>query len=175
MIFRPTTAADSDAYFTFSADAQALIRSKQLKQWVPTAHEPYRSSVRANFANYVSVVDDELIGCFQLLAVHSTLADDKVWPNRDDALYVNNIVVRPSHHGRNVGTAILDYCVEQTRQKRLGYLHLTAENTNNWLCAYYERHHFYRVGTNQSYDDYYEFLYERDINPNLAKAKPAAV
>ena len=158
MIFRPTTATDLDAYFAFSADAQTLIHNKQLKQWVPTAHEPYQSAVRTEFDKYVSVVDGQLIACFRLSAIHPEAA----WPHRNDALYVSNIVVSPSRHGENVGTAILEYCLARVKEKRLRYLHLTAENTNDWLCSYYERHHFYRVGTIQSHDDYYESLYERD-------------
>lgn len=70
-------------------------------------------------------------------------ADDTFWADRPpDAGYVHRLAVAVIGHGRGIGTAMLAWAEDATRNKGRSFLRLDCPAGNPSLRAYYESHGF---------------------------------
>lgn len=87
---------------------------------------------------------------------------DDYWPDDDLDGYVHSLAIRPKMRGQAVGGQILDWAVEQVRQRGKQFLRLDCLASNGRLCRYYEEQGFSYRG--QLTDrDFIAALYEKQL------------
>ena len=147
-----------DRYVAFARDAQARLRARGLRQWVPAAHDAHRPQV------------DLLVAAGELFAVLDgtepiaffALRDASGWwpPLERPVRYVSGIVVSRAARGRGVGGTIVEWCIERARSSGAVALRLDCHDGNAWLCEYYERFGFVARDRVEQHPGYVGRLYE---------------
>lgn len=93
----------------------------------------YASSIAAQEV-YVAFIDNNLVGSFRLIEDGGT-----VWPDAgDDALYLENLVVRRTWSGQGIGRRLLLMAEHHASHTGKSYLRLDCFANNSVLRRYYE-------------------------------------
>src|SRR5262245_25391864 len=162
MEIRRAQLEDVITYMALGRAAQAWLRSRELGQYVPAAHEEYSGEIRSKVeAGTLYVVRDsgEAVGFFSLDATPSSW-----WPPAEaGALYLAGMVVSLSARGRGIGSFIVEWCAAEAARRKCQFLRLDCHADNSWLCAYYERHGFHLQGRVQQQPGYDGYLYQRMV------------
>jgi GNAT superfamily N-acetyltransferase len=71
-------------------------------------------------------------------------ADKVIWRHYDkgDAVYLHRIVVNPAFKGQKLFGLVLDWSVEQCRQRKLNSVRMDTWAANPWILEYYKRFGF---------------------------------
>jgi GNAT superfamily N-acetyltransferase len=168
MELRHAVAEDVDAYFDLGRAAQAWLRSRGLRQYVPAAHAEYSDAIRGRVEarTLYSVCDDgDPIGFFTLDAVPSPW-----WPpDGKPALYLAGMVVSRRARGLGVGAYIINWCSVEAERRGCRAVRLDCHAGNTWLCNYYQSHGFVFCGRVEQHPGYDGCLYELTIAAGAAK------
>ena len=108
MIIRPANLADLPAIERIVSDAYRVYIERIGKPPGPMLDD-YAEHVR-NHAAWVTEISDQVIGLLILI-------------DQTDDLLLDNIAVDPSHHGRGIGRALLDFAEQEA--VRRGYSEIT--------------------------------------------------
>jgi GNAT superfamily N-acetyltransferase len=133
----PAETADLSHYVEIARGAQAHLRALGLTQWVPAAHDDYRSIVEAqlNRGDVYKVLLSEWPIAFFVVTTTPTV----FWqPTTARALYLSGIVVSRAVRGNQTGARIIAWCRERALNERLGTIRIDCHADNAWLCRYYQ-------------------------------------
>lgn len=155
--------ADIARYVELAQDAQCLVRSKGLTQWVPAAHAGFLPKIEARVErrSLYKVLDErEAIGFFDF-----SFDATEWWSGRgDSAGYISGIVVARAGSGRGVGSFILRYAEEIAREGGAHCLRLDCHAENTWLCEYYRSKGFAEVARLEQHPGYLGALFEKVVS-----------
>jgi GNAT superfamily N-acetyltransferase len=155
---------DLATYTAFARSAQEWLRSKNLEQYVPAAHDEYADALRAQAAAgtlYSAWDRGEVVGYFNL-----DTAPSPWWPAADEAaLYLAGMVVAQHARGRGVGGHIIQWCVAEAGRRGRSRVRLDCHAGNRWLRSYYEKHGFVLRGRVEQHPGYFGCLYELRAPP----------
>jgi GNAT superfamily N-acetyltransferase len=162
MEVRRAVADDVDTYLELGRAAQAWLRSRGLRQYVPAAYAECAAAVRARVegGKLYGVRDNgEAIGFFTL-----DEAPSPWWPaDGGPALYLAGMVVSRQARGRGVGAHIIRWCSAEAERRGCRAVRLDCHAGNTWLCNYYESHGFVLRGRVEQHPGYEGCLYELAI------------
>ena len=169
MEVRSAVPSDLATYVALGQAAQAWLRSRDIGQYVPSAHDEYAGAIQSliESGTLFAVCDGpDAVGFFSLDSSPSPW-----WPPDEmPALYLAGMVVARSARGRGVGPVILRWSLrEAARRSRLA-VRLDCYADNPWLCEYYESHGFVLRGRVEQHADYDGCLYELAVHPGQGGA-----
>ena len=169
MRIRSASREDLVNYAALGRAAQAWLRSRGLKQYVPAAHDEYIPAIRSrvNLGTLFAVQDaDEAIAFFSLDASPSPW-----WPADGTlALYLAGMVVARSARNRGTGSFVIEWSVKQATQLGFQCVRLDCHADNLWLRQYYQAHGFTLRGQVEQYPCYYGCLYQRDVESSCKRS-----
>jgi GNAT superfamily N-acetyltransferase len=72
------------------------------------------------------------------------------WGHQEErAGYIHSLTVRKSFAGQDLGKVIMQFVEQFLQGKGMSLLRLDCNAANQWLCSYYERAGFVKVGEKQ--------------------------
>lgn len=159
MNVRLASSDDVGTYIAFSRTAQAAIRARGLKQYVPAAHDEYASAIRARAeSGTLYVVED---GGAAAAFFGFDTAPSQWWPaDGVPAAYLAGIVVGESARGRGVGGFVIRWCAAEAGRRGRRFVRLDCHAGNPWLCRYYEQHGFVLQERIEMHPGYHGCLYQ---------------
>ena len=92
--------------------------------------------------------------------------DERSWGEQlPVAGYIHRLAIKHEYVGQGLGEIIIDWAAARAREHDRYLLRLDCENSNNQLCAYYEKLGFIKVGIQaiSEFGDYVAALYEKHI------------
>jgi tRNA threonylcarbamoyladenosine biosynthesis protein TsaB len=101
---------------------------------------------RRNFADALAAGYD---GCVLRRAGH--VAGFCILMHAPDVSHLLVIAVEKTLHRQGIGSRLIDWCVERTRQRGIAGLLLEVRPSNKGAVAFYERHGFRHVGLRRNY------------------------
>jgi hypothetical protein len=155
-------AGDLDRYVTTARDAQAHLRALGLTQWVPAAHDDYRSTLAQQLARG-DVYKVFRAGAPIAFFVATTTPTTFWQPTTDTALYRSGIVVSRAARGSDTGARIIAWCRDRALHERLGSIRLDCHADNVWLCRYYTAAGFVERRRLEQYPGYVGALFEMPL------------
>ncbi|WP_346772990.1 GNAT family N-acetyltransferase [Rhodococcoides fascians] len=139
------SAADAATILDLRHAAEDWLAARRIAQWAP--REVPLSTVAAQIeAGEFHVArrhpGGPIVGALRLI-----WADPSIWPEPDVlAGYVHGLVIDRSEAGTGLGTSLLEWASQRTRQEGRGLLRLDCAETNTDLRNYYIRQGFQNVG-----------------------------
>jgi GNAT superfamily N-acetyltransferase len=152
---------DVPTYVAHARHAQKWLRSRQLGQYVPAAHDEYAAAIRCRVESgtlYIVRDHGDAVGFFSLDASPSPWWPDDGVP----ALYLAGMVVARSARGRGVGSFILRWALAEAARLGRHCVRLDCHADNRWLRQCYEAHGFELRGQVEQQPGYCGCLYQRD-------------
>jgi len=149
VVVRPAQAADAAAIDEMLHEASRWVDALGTVMWEAGELAPGRVAAEVAAGQFfVAEYEGEIVG-----AVRFQTEDGLFWPDiaQEASMFVHRLVVRRSHAGRGVSTALLAWAAEQTQRLGRVYLRLDCDSHRLKLRALYERfgftlHSFRQVG-----------------------------
>ena len=153
---------DVATYAALGRVAQSRLQSRGLQQYVPAAHDEYQDAIWSRVGSgtlYAVWSDGAAIAFFTLDPMPSPW-----WPTDGvAAFYLGGMVVAEELRGRNVGGAVIQWCVGEAVRCGCHFVRLDCHAGNQWLCDYYESHGFILQGRVEQHPGYDGCLYQRPV------------
>ena len=163
MTIVPAETADLIPYVEIAREAQAHLRALGLTQWVPAAHDDYRSTVEAQLDRgdvYKVLLAESPVAFFV-----ATTTPTVFWqPTSEHVLYLSGIVVSRVARGNATGAKIIAWCRERALKERLGSIRIDCHADNAWLCRYYQNAGFIERRRLEQYPGYIGALLEMPVS-----------
>ena len=160
MHIRLATPDDLPLVIEIIGEAAAWLEAKGVRQWPSPPNEHWRRRVAGQIARgecYLAYRGDEASGTLRLTWT------DPYWRNAPQAAgYVHSLAIRTHLHGQQLGEALLNWAVEQIRQRGRKWVRLDCLASNSRLRRYYEALGFVYRGQVGDHD-YVAALYEREL------------
>jgi GNAT superfamily N-acetyltransferase len=132
---------DFESYVNLLEEVAEWLDSRGLGQLPRGIYREFADYYAASIDSgevYLGLIGADLVGSFRL--VHE---DGVVWPDaNDDALYLENLVVRRAWSGRSVGRQFLHWAEQQVLRSNKEYIRLDCFANNPVLRKYYEGAHY---------------------------------
>lgn len=144
---RQARGGDAQTILTWRAEAAAWLRAKyEVDQWeIPFPHDVIDATINAG---QVWMLEED---SKEIATITLTDTDDpRLWTSEEllqPSLYVHKLTVRPSHSGRAIGSALLDWAGKHATEVGARWLRLDAWTTNPALHHYYKREGFRHIRT----------------------------
>jgi GNAT superfamily N-acetyltransferase len=138
-MFRNASSTDLPAIITLLADdpigATREVASKEMDQAYLEAFAAIEADPNQLLA--VAVDDDgKVIGCLQLSFIPG-LSRKGMWRGQ-----IESVRIAASHRGGGLGAAMIEWAVEQAKEKGCGLVQLTSDNRRPDAIRFYERQGF---------------------------------
>ncbi|MEV4607648.1 GNAT family N-acetyltransferase [Neorhizobium sp. LMR1-1-1.1] len=138
-MFRNASSTDLPAIITLLADdpigATREVASKEMDQAYLEAFAAIEADPNQLLA--VAVDDDgEVIGCLQLSFIPG-LSRKGMWRGQ-----IESVRIAASHRGGGLGAAMIEWAVEQAKEKGCGLVQLTSDKRRPDAIRFYERQGF---------------------------------
>jgi GNAT superfamily N-acetyltransferase len=128
---------DLETYVDLLEEAAEWLESRGVGMVQPGTYRRFGHYFGASIAAqevYLALVDGDLVGSFRL-----TNDGGPVWPGAtDEALYLENLVVRRTFRGRGIGRDLLLVAERKASNAGKRYLRLDCFANNSVLRTYYE-------------------------------------
>lgn len=120
------------------ADIPAVLEIETQTQPVPWSENIFRGSFGVRYDNWVLESDGQLIAFFLI----STVLDEA---------HLMNIAVLPTHQGKGLGKALLEFVFERVRANGCSNLFLEVRASNSPAIKLYENAGFNQIGLRRDY------------------------
>jgi signal transduction histidine kinase/GNAT superfamily N-acetyltransferase len=157
---RPALPEELPLVMEILAEAAAWLEAKGIQQWPSPPNEHWWRRMERHIASgemYLASLSGEAIGTLRLTW------SDPYWPSGEqNAGYVHSVAIRNRAHGLQIGTALLNWAMDQIRNQEKQTIRLDCAAGNGRIRQYYEEHGFTYRGQYQDHD-YVAALYERKL------------
>jgi len=137
--------------------------SKQWEKWLDPS-DLNKRSIQQGFEKgefyFVYSKSNVLVGMYRLQT-----EDEANWgKNKDNAVYVHQLVTNRDYQGKNVGASILTSIERELQKKGIEFLRLDCLAESKGLCEYYEKNAFEPKGLKKREQDGLVYQqYEKDL------------
>jgi ribosomal protein S18 acetylase RimI-like enzyme len=177
---RRATKDDYNEIITLIDEAAEWLRTKNTDQWAqpwPSEEDRRVRILRDLIAGKTLIVSDQGL---PVATITADLTDNPIWPpdtRQDPAVYVCRLVVRRSHGGQGIGSALLDWVGLRARQRNgAAWVRVDVWTTNEALHAYYQQQGFEFCKFSDELDDYPSTaLFQKDTTGIIATDQPLFV
>ncbi|OZD07198.1 GNAT family N-acetyltransferase [Rhodococcus sp. 06-235-1A] len=139
------SAADAATILGLRLAAEDWLAARRINQWTP--REVPLSTVAAQIDAGEFYIARRHPGGPIVGALRLIWADPAIWPKQGEAAgYVHGLVIDRSESGTGLGTSMLEWASQRTRQEGRALLRLDCAETNIDLRSYYLRQGFRYVG-----------------------------
>ena len=154
MIIRPANVADLPAIERIVSDAYRGYIERIGKPPGPMLDD-YAEHVR-NHAAWVTEISDQVIGLLILI-------------DQTDDLLLDNIAVAPSHHGRGIGRALLDFAEQEAVRRGYGEITLYTHEKMSENLAMYPALGWVETGRREQ-NGYQRVFFRKSLHKSLHKS-----
>lgn len=151
LIFKQALTADIDLALSLLKEAAENIRAKGLTQWNIWLNpsEKQIQWIKDGFEDgefqIVYSEEGKTAGMFRL-----SKEDLLYWGEQtQEAAYIHSLMVTKEFSGRDLGKKIITQIEDNLMKDGVNLLRLDCNTDNRWLCTYYEKQGFVKVGQKQ--------------------------
>jgi GNAT superfamily N-acetyltransferase len=162
-LVRRIEVGEFDAVIEVYAQTAAWLTSMGIEQWDDPPHPKFVEHIRreieiGNVYGMRLSVTGELVGVMRF-----EWEPGVMWPNDYAAGYVYSLAIRPAHHGKTMGEAMLQWAEDHVRRMGRKLIRLDCVAHNDKLRAYYLRLGYNFCGIGQAGGDDFA-LFEKRVN-----------
>ncbi|MBI1837235.1 MAG: GNAT family N-acetyltransferase [Flavobacteriia bacterium] len=166
--FQKASLFDIDLIFELLKHASQNLASKKINQWQfwqnPSKENKLWIEEGYSKDEFYIIQNEtfEVIGMFRL-----SFTDELYWGKQNvEARYIHSLVIKKKFSGLNIGNKVIKMIEREVISDQINLLRLDCNAANNWLCNYYEKQDFIKVGEIQMPHSLNN-LYEKKLNPIL--------